>query len=971
MIPSLRFPLAICLAGFFLSAAVLAGATRDWTGASVTMNGVPQNNLWTNPFNWLNNVAPAPGDDLVFSGGSHLTSVNDFPAGTTFNTLRVEGHTLNGAAIALNAGLFATATQINFSEVKIAQINLASIKLNNAQKFTADYSPYTSGITAIINSNIDNHGNVLTLDGQGFLSAQGVISGAGGLTKSDFGTAQLLADNTYTGITTVNKGELLVYGSQPASAVQISTLTPQDGFGPLLGGNGTVGPVSFTLGGVISPGDLNHGTGVVNVSGNLSYPASNFSEFEIDLKGVDAGLSYDQLRVGGQVDLGRLTTLQISLDYTFFPAVRQAFTIVRNDSATPVQGVFNGYPEGTYFTVNSTPFVISYRGGDGNDVVLHVPPLWDGGGADTNWMTAGNWRGDVLPIPGDILVFPAAAKKFIVNNFPEGTAFAGIIAKDLFQMSGNGIVLGALGLAADFLYAELPLSFSEPSIIQNAGVNSNVFLNGPVNLGPHALSVKVLANGRVSFSGPISGTGEIDKFGGVDGRLEFGEGAQTAGNPIKVLSGDIAILGAHLDSPIFLDPAGTAAANDIDLTGRGSIGALTVGGATVSAGELKGATGLLVVNGNAAFNGNGTTPATLVVTLGGGTRNNQDKLIVNGIVSLNSPELVVAFNNSFAPPVGSKFVIIANDGADPVIGTFHGKPEGASFVAGGTTFNITYAGGDGNDVELTVVNATPTPTPAPKLANISTRGRVLGDDNVLIGGMIATGNVAKTVIIRAIGPSLTDFGLAGALPDPTLELYLGNTLIASNDDWRSSSRQAEIENSGFAPGRDAEAAIIASLSPNQNYTAVVRGKNGQTGVALVEAFDVDELAPVKLANISTRGFIDVGDNVMIAGLIVAPAGAQDIKVLVRALGPTLGDFGVPGFLADPTVDLVNANGDILRSNDNWRSSQQAEIEASHLAPSHDAEAALIQSLPPGSYTAVVRGIGNGTGVGLVEVYNIQ
>jgi autotransporter-associated beta strand protein len=950
-----------------------AGATRNWTGASVTMNGVPHDNLWTNPFNWSGNAAPLPGDDLVFDGGSQLSSVNDFSAGTTFNKLTVRGHTMEGAAIALNAGLSADASEINFSVVKIAQINLAAIKLNNPQTFTAVFSPYTSGVSAIINSAIDNNGNLLTLSGQGFLSVQGPISGTGGVVKSDFGTVQLLADNSYTGVTTLSKGELLVYGSQPASAIQISTPTPQFGEDPTLGGDGTVGPVSFSLGGVIAPGNLNHGTGLLEVTGNLSYPPSNFSGLEIDLKGADAGLGYDQVRTAGEVSLGKLTVLNVFLlNSAFAPAIRQAFTIVRNDSATPVHGIFNGHPEGSYFTVNDTPFVISYKGGDGNDVVLRVPAVWDGGGNDDNWMTAANWRGDVLPIPGDILVFPNSGKRIInVNNFPDGTAFAGIILQDVYRISGNGIVLGEFGLSADVVLAEMPLTLGEPALFQNAGVNSNVYLAGPVNLGSNALTVKVTANGRVSFSGPITGTGEIDKFGGVDGRLDFEASAQTSGNPIKVFNGDLVIFGAHLDSPVFLDPAGTAPVDDIDLTATGSIGPLMVGGATVSAGALKAGAGLLIVNGNATFSGNGSTPATLVVTLAGAMRNNQDKLIVNGIVTLNDPELLVGFNNGFAPPVGSNFVIIANDGVDPVMGTFHSKPEGASFVSGGTTFGISYVGGDGNDVALTVVNATPTPTPAPKLANISTRLRVLDGDNVLIGGMIATGSAPKTVILRAIGPTLTDLGLAGALPDPTLKLFLGNTLVASNDDWRSSTQQAEIENSGFAPGKEAESAMIVSLSPNQNYTAVVRGKDGQTGVAVVEAFDVDELAPAKLANISSRGFVDVDDNAMIAGLIVAPAGAQDIKVLVRALGPTLGDFGVPSFLADPTLDLVNANGSVIRSNDNWKTSQQADIEAAQLAPGHDEEAALIQSLAPGAYTAVVRGIGRSTGVGLVEVYNIQ
>ena len=239
--------------------------------------------------------------------------------------------------------------------------------------------------------------------------------------------------------------------------------------------------------------------------------------------------------------------------------------------------------------------------------------------------------------------------------------------------------------------------------------------------------------------------------------------------------------------------------------------------------------------------------------------------------------------------------------------------------------------------------------------------------------MIVTGTANKKVIIRAIGPTLTDFGVAGALQDPTLELYQGSTLITSNDDWRVSPQQAEIQNSGLAPNKDAKAAIIATLTPNQNYTAIVRGKNGATGVGVVEAFDLDQGVASKLGNISTRGFVDVDDNVMIAGLIVSPSNGSTTKALVRALGPTLGDFGVAGALANPTLDLVNSSGTVIRSNDNWKddAQQRALIEAAGLAPSHDEEAAMVETVTPGAYTAVVRGSGRTTGVGLVEVYNLQ
>ena len=297
------------------------------------------------------------------------------------------------------------------------------------------------------------------------------------------------------------------------------------------------------------------------------------------------------------------------------------------------------------------------------------------------------------------------------------------------------------------------------------------------------------------------------------------------------------------------------------------------------------------------------------------------------------------------------------------------------------SYNVTFSGGGQATAQRTVTVANSLNAKADYvagvvpalLANISTRLRMQNSGDVLIGGMIAQGSASKKVIIRAIGPTLTDFGLPGALPDPTIELFQGNVSVATNDDWRNSPQQAEIQNSGLAPGKDAESAIIATLTPNQNYSAVVRGKNGQFGLAVVEAFDLDQAAASKLANISTRGFVGVDDNAMIAGVIVGPAGGGSINVLVRALGPTLSGFGVGGALTNPMVDLVNASGTVIRSNDNWKSDpgQMALIQAANLAPQYDAEAALVQTVAPGAYTAVVRGVGRTTGVALVEAYNIQ
>ena len=242
-------------------------------------------------------------------------------------------------------------------------------------------------------------------------------------------------------------------------------------------------------------------------------------------------------------------------------------------------------------------------------------------------------------------------------------------------------------------------------------------------------------------------------------------------------------------------------------------------------------------------------------------------------------------------------------------------------------------------------------------------------ENVMIGGFIVTGNDPKKVILRAIGPSLAGFGILDPLADPVLELHGSDgSLITTNDNWKD-TQQSEIEATGLQPQNDLEAAIVRTLDPG-SYTAIVSGNGGTTGVGLVEVYDLDQAVDSILANISTRGFVQTGDNVMIGGFILG-GGDDGAEVLIRAIGPSLTQFGVTGALADPTLELHNANGDLAGSNDNWKSLQQAEIEATGLAPQDDAESALVAELAPGSYTAIVAGRDGSVGVGLVEVYALQ
>jgi hypothetical protein len=259
--------------------------------------------------------------------------------------------------------------------------------------------------------------------------------------------------------------------------------------------------------------------------------------------------------------------------------------------------------------------------------------------------------------------------------------------------------------------------------------------------------------------------------------------------------------------------------------------------------------------------------------------------------------------------------------------------------------------------------------PDERLLNISTRLPVQTGENVLIGGFIITGDHPKRVIVRGLGPSLGAAGVQGAMANPTLELH-GATgkVIAANDNWQDSQAN-EIANTGIPPSNNLESAIVKTLSPGK-YTAVLAGKDGGTGVGLVEGFDLDQTVPSRLANISTRGVVGTADEVLIGGFILGPNVGGMPRVIVRAIGPSLSGAGVAGAVQDTTLELRDVHGTIVAQNDNWRTSQESEIKATGVPPSDDRESAVVIRLKPGNYTGVVRGKNNTAGVGLVEVFNI-
>ena len=351
---------------------------------------------------------------------------------------------------------------------------------------------------------------------------------------------------------------------------------------------------------------------------------------------------------------------------------------------------------------------------------------------------------------------------------------------------------------------------------------------------------------------------------------------------------------------------------------------------------------------------------------------------------LNNPEGLAfdSFGNLYVANNGSDTIQVFSPsgidlGALPTVGL--SGPIGLAFDGDGNLYVV-------NNLTSTITKITPGGTeslfattaisPAflavqstATLVNISTRLNILTGDNVLDGGFIVVGSGFKDVLIRGLGPSLASAGITGTLADPIIELYSDNVIIAENDNWMK-NQKTEIEATGLQPTNDAEAALIATLAAG-TYTVIERGKQATTGIGLIEIYDLGAGTGPELANISTRGFVDTGSNVMIAGFIIASSSGGSSQVILRALGPSLGDFGIADPLADPVLDLYDANGMLIASSDSWQSDQEAEIIATGLQPLNDAEAAILITLAPGAYTAIESGKNGGTGVGLVEVYNLH
>lgn len=353
-----------------------------------------------------------------------------------------------------------------------------------------------------------------------------------------------------------------------------------------------------------------------------------------------------------------------------------------------------------------------------------------------------------------------------------------------------------------------------------------------------------------------------------------------------------------------------------------------------------------------------------------------------GIYSWSSSQLVADVQSWVSNPAGNFGWIVTGDEINPgSAARFSSRENSTDPPQLSVTFQLSSSptptptpGPSITPTPSVTPTATPTPTPAtPQALNIATRLRVETGNNVLIAGFIISGNATKNIVAHGIGPSLAAFGITDPLADPTLELHASNgSLLFDNDNWQDNPGQAaQLINLGLAPGDPKESGIAITLQPAA-YTAIVAGKNQGTGVGIVEIYDTSGGTSSQLANISTRGFVRTGENVMIGGFILGGSSANS-RVALRGIGPSLAQFGLSPVLDDPILELHDSNGTTLITNDDWQSdpASAAALTATGFVLSDAKESGIFTSLPAGAFTAILAGKNGGIGIGLVELFNLH
>ncbi|MBK8231235.1 MAG: cadherin-like domain-containing protein [Candidatus Eisenbacteria bacterium] len=648
--------------GLFVALASLAQAdTKTWTG------GV--NALWSNPGNWAGGV-PLAGDRLVFPvSASNATNTNDLPAGTVFYDITFLGsnYLLGGNDLGLTNGINASQTPNTLS------MNIDAV---GSQSWNGSSCCGTLTLTG----SVDLGANNLTLHNQ--VTVTGTISGAGGVTLGSF--AYLTAANTYVGQTSVT-GYAQIDGAQPGSAVLLGGFS-----GSFVSGIGKVGPVTIGNGNGIQPGAGYGSLPGTFYTGDLAFGTNTYCTAQ--LNGTSAGVAHDVLDVAGTVTIDPSASLLPNLGYA--PLLGDTYVVIRNDDSDPITGTFAGLPEGAMITLNASEFQISYQGGDGNDLTLTVTAAaktWTGA-VNTRWSVAGNWLGGV-PSPGDPLVFPSGASNLTnFNDLPSGQVYKLILFSGAgYDLTGNqfGLTDGITSQVGSNTISA-PLDVAATQSFSGSSCCGPLQLNAKVDLGSNTLSL----HNQVTVNGQVVGSGDLVLGGYV---VLMANNTYTGSTTV---SGFGEINGLQTQSPV-----STSWISGVAVSGTGKLGTLTIAsnhGLTPGQGfgNLIGRLSCLDLSTSpgsyAQFSLNGVVPAT-----------GYDQVAVTGPVTID-PTAVLLTNLGYAPSVGDQFVILDNDNADPIVGTFSGLPEGANLTLNGSQLQISYVGGTGNDVVLTVIVAAKT-----------------------------------------------------------------------------------------------------------------------------------------------------------------------------------------------------------------------------------------------------------------------
>jgi len=676
-------------------------------------------------------------------------------------------------------------------------------------------------------------------------------------------------------------------------------------------------------------------------------------------------------------------------------------------------------------------------------ISLAASATWLSSPQDSAWENANNWTAGGPPNgPSDIATFAQSSQKDVNLSTSEevnSIVFASDSASFTFNISPDGafggeLIISGLGVANNNSVLQTFLVRNGGQLVfNNASTAASAHMsicNGCLANSGEDSTGDTIFNDTSSAAGASIGNESASGFDGDIGRTTF-NGASTADH---ASISNYGAGGSHgVGGETNFNDTSTAANASIDNFGSGP--ASTAGSALTIFNDASTAGHAIITShggdfaGGTIFNDSSTGGTARVKVFDNGyldIRNHQSGLTIGSIegsgnVLLGANRLTVGANNISTSFSG----VISNDGHGGSLakigsGVFTLQANHCItntvglFLVSGSIINLDFAGPPDVVASLAVNGVPQAPGiyggpmsgaphilpefwdglgtveagPISTLGNISTRAFVQTGDNVVIGGFIVEGAEPKRVVIRAIGPELTQYGVPDALANPTLELHDGTgALIASNNNWVAtiiggiitSDQVAAIRASGYAPGDPTESAMIVNLPPG-SYTAIVRGVNNTTGVALVEVYDLSPAPNSILGNISTRSFVQTGDNVMIGGVIVQ--GTQSRRVIVRAIGPELSapPFNIPNTFADPTLELHDSTGALIASNDDWQhtiiggiitSDQVAAIRASGHAPGDPRESAIIGTLPPGNYTAIVRGVNNTTGVALVEVYDLD